>query len=179
MPLGIQGLWSLGAIPSSPLEQISAPSALFCLWRSQPGAFVPSGKAVLCMSPIGHQAPRGSGKDAHSQPCSRKQAPSAAAQGPSFPPLLCPEPVLLGKALPKVTADSQGRVQALLWPLQEGMGKVWDWEAFLLSCTTHSPEGPTSSTKPLGGSSRGRRRCGAAMGLPDWELLCGIALFSA
>lgn len=72
VPLGAQGESSLGAIPSSPPEQISAPSALFCLWRSQPGDFVPSGKAVLRMSPIGCQAPEAAKKDAHSQPCSRK-----------------------------------------------------------------------------------------------------------
>lgn len=68
MPLGVQRVQSLGAIPSSLLEQISVPSALFCLWRSQPGAFVLSGKAVLCMSPIGHQHLKAAGEDAHSAP---------------------------------------------------------------------------------------------------------------
>lgn len=118
MPLGVQGVWrvqgvlSLGAIPSSPLEQISVPSALFSLWRSQPGAFVPSGKAVLRMSPIGRQVPRGSW-DGCALSALLQKAPTAAVQGLSFSPFPCLQPVPLDQALPKVTADSQGQALAL------------------------------------------------------------------
>ena len=177
MPLGAEGVQSLGAIPSSPLEQISTPSALFCLWRSQPGAFVPSGKAVLRMCPIGCQAPRGS-REGCTLSALLQKAPTAAAQGLSFSPLPCPQPVPLDEALPKVAADSQGQVQALLWSLQEGTGRGWSREGTDLPRTTHSPKGPTNSTKPLGLSSRGRR-CGAAVGSLTWKLLRGISLSPA
>lgn len=151
MPLGVEGVQSLRAIPSSPLEQISAPSALFCLWRSQPGAFVPSGKAVLRLSPIGRQAPRGS-REGCALSALLQKALTAAAQGLSFSPLPCPQPVPLDEALPKVAADSQGQVQALLWPLREGMGRGWEG-TFPAPLT---PERAHEQRQALGGDQQGQ-----------------------
>lgn len=171
MPLGVQGVRrvqgvrSLGAIPSSPLEQISAPSALFCLWRSQPGAFVPSGKAVLRMSPIGRQVPRGSW-DGCALSALLQKAPTAAVQGPSFSPFPSLQPVPLDQALPKVTADSQGQAQASLVAPTVGDGKGFG-PGKEPSLHPFVPKGPTSSTRDRRERSKGRRRHGAAMGLPD------------
>lgn len=156
MPLRVEGVRILRAIPSSPLEQISAPSALFCLWRSQPGAFVPSGKAVLHLSPIGRQAPRGS-REGCALSAVLQKALTAAAQGffPSSSLFLWMRHFPRSQLTPKVRLCC-----GLCGKGSEGAGKGPSLHRSL-------PKGPTSSAKPLGEISRGRRRHGAAMGLPD------------
>lgn len=87
--LEVCGELSPGAVPSSPLEQISVPSALCWLRRSQPRAFVSSGKAVPRTSPAGLRVLRGS-----RQGCTPFApllgAPAAAARGVSVSPSPCP-----------------------------------------------------------------------------------------
>lgn len=84
--LEVHGELSPGAVPFSLLEQISVPSALCWLWRSQPRAFVSSGKTVPHTSPTGLWVLRGSQQGCESlSPFQR--APAAAIQSVPFSPL--------------------------------------------------------------------------------------------
>lgn len=86
--LEVHGELSPGAVPFSPLEQISVPSALCWLWRSQPRAFVSSGKTMLHTTPTGLRVLWGSRQECASLTLLRR-APAAVIQSVPFSPLPC------------------------------------------------------------------------------------------
>lgn len=130
-------------------------------------------KPCCVCPPSGVRHPEAAGKDARSQPCSRKLP---LQQPKVFLSLLFPVRSLSlwirhfprSQLTPKVVSRLCRGLCRRGWE-GAGTGKGRD-----LPSTANSPKGSTSSAKPPGESSRGRGRCGGAVGLPDlgtapWE----------
>ena len=171
MPLGVQGVRSLRAISSSPLEQIQHHLLSSVFGGVSRVLLSLLAKPCCVCPPSGVRHPEAAGKDAHSQPCSRRLS---LQQPKVFSSLLFPvrSLSLWVKHFPRSQLTPKVGSRLCCGLCRRG------WEGTFPALLTPQ-KSPRAVPSPQGRAAGAGGDVGQPWGSLTWELLRGITLFSA